>query len=232
VDGCKNWLQSRGVYPQKITTYYGMVQDVLEKHADASVVVLTVDNSEAKYFVNQFCAIYGIPLIVGGIYPLGDGGEVITLTDLKDTCLRCVEHQLGRDLYLGKVVDYGLGTEQLIQKGDLKAVPALRGPVSEIAAVIAEVVLDIVHGKKVENKIYLRARNWTPVVNIFEKQYLKILAEYINIQDSIGLVNTMRLSKVDGVFQFEIRNSSFNLMVSRWDRCPEHSRKQFSIDDI
>ncbi|KKT48448.1 MAG: hypothetical protein UW41_C0029G0015 [Candidatus Collierbacteria bacterium GW2011_GWC2_44_18] len=188
VMGCWRWMKSRGVYPKKITACHGRVEDILMKHADADVVILSVDNPDTKYFVNNFCATFQTPLIMGGIYPLGDGGEVTVITDYDRGCLCCVEHQLGRDAYMGKSVDYGLGTDSVKSAiVGLQAVPALRGPVSEIAAVISSVVLDIVQGKAVENHIYLRARSWTPVINTSDHSLLKILSEYINIQDRIGL---------------------------------------------
>lgn len=232
VMGCRNWLLSRGAYPRKISVYNGMVQDVLDLCIDADLVIMSVDNRGAKLFVNEFCKKNKIPLIAGGVYPLGDGGEIITITNFDHSCLRCVEHQFGRDAFQGKYVDYGLGTETLKSaEGELKAVPALRGPVSEIAAVISEIALDIVQGKRIINHIYLRSRSWTPVIYMTDRSLLKILAEYINIQGKIGLQPNCRLTRNGMTFQLEMSDCSLRLEPIKWDQCPEH-QKTVSLDEI
>ncbi|MFA6512530.1 MAG: ThiF family adenylyltransferase, partial [Patescibacteria group bacterium] len=168
VAGVKDVLVEWGIPAERVIAYHGGVQDILYDHGDASLVIVGVDNRKAKIFIDGWARSNNIPMLVGGVYPKGNGGHVVALPKPADICYACAAHALKEDEYAGKQNDdYGLSLEQLLDaNGNMHKVPSLKAPISTIAADMANMAIRILEGGDVPAHVLYHAIGWETVLTL------------------------------------------------------------------
>lgn len=236
VQGVKDWLIDRGVSGKKITIHHGNAQENLFKHTDANLVVVSVDNLKAKFFVDNWARANNLPLLVGGIYPLGTGGHTVVLPNPNQICYGCAAHTLGEDDYQGKKDDnYGIPIDELLDsEGNMHHVPALRTSVSTIAADIATWALRLLKGASVTAQIFYHAIEWETVLTLNTSGIdTQAVTGYISRHSSLGLTPHMSLKMADGRLRLNLYGGTMPVQLKKWANCPNHNgRSNNSISDI
>ncbi len=237
VEGVKRWLSiERGLDPATITVHQGYAQDWLHEHADADLVIVNVDNRRARNDVNAWCGANHIAALYGAIYPMGTGGDIIVIPHPEDVCYQCAAFRIGdTEEYAGKPTgDYGVNIAELVDnKGDLRAVPALRGAVNSLASDMAGFALDLLKGGDVPPQIYVHALEWEPVLNLVPGPELNSVGRFVAQQTALGLISTAKLGKLGtgGGYALSLERSGLSLAVNRWSECELHTNNQ-SLEDI
>lgn len=232
--GMRQALIDKGVDPKSIRTYEKKVEDVFDHIGDTNLLIVSIDVPTARMAVNDWAVKHNIPAIYGGFYPNGTGGDVIVVPNPKNECLRCADHHQGLDTYKGAPASYHDSSNLNLIMG-LKAVPALRAPISAIASDMAQIALSMINEKGGEKPhILIHAMNsWETVFSLRDSPLMSALALYISKQSLLGLLPTMRLipAKTKGMWDLQIKREMKSCAFKRWDKCPNHSAG-FSADEI
>lgn len=224
VEGMREWLVDRGVDPGRIETVTDMSLE-LEALKDAGILVVSIDDPESCYKINQFAVNRNIPAIYGGVYPNGTGGQVVIVSKPKDACYLCAEKMTGVLDYKGKSPDgdYGVDPMTLVNSaGKLQAVPALKYSIAAIASDMAFAVMDILNGVA-EPQILIHAQTWEGILNVRSGQGLNALSGMISAMPGLGLVQNMKLSAQPGGYMFSVQQGMIGQILKRWNVCPAHS---------
>lgn len=224
--GMKEYLvKQRGMDERTITSYAGNIQDILPKHTDANLVLINVDNRQAREDVNAWCIENDIPALYGGIYPRGTGGEVMVITKPREVCYICAEQVIGGNKYQGKIGnDYGVNPAALKnESGDPVAVPALRGIIGQVATSIASFTIEILSGNFVQPQIHVQASEMGEDLLIFSPgQVPSCITELIAQSSKLGIYPPFSLSRRSNGYALRLTRSGLSLIVPRWNRCPNH----------
>jgi molybdopterin/thiamine biosynthesis adenylyltransferase len=232
VEGIAEYLVDKGVDPGAITVHAIPAQNVLDQHIDADLAIVSIDERGALYDINTWCVENNIPAVYGGIYPGGTGGEVIVIASPGDVCYHCAVHKMGRDIYKGLVINYGLG--EATEASSTQGLAVLHWAINSTAADMADFALEILSGGNPQHQVVVRAHNtWESILNLGSGSQLNALSAYIVSQTEMGLVPNMKLAKAERRYTLKANRSIFSLALDRWEECPIHKTGQtYSYDDL
>ncbi len=233
VEGMFRWLLNRRMDPQTILPHVGEVEDVLDEHTDADLVLVSIDRRRSCDNINAWCAANNLPALYGGVYPLGSGGQVAVIPTPRDVCYLCEEHMMGGEYEGHEVTDYAINPAELVDGlGQPTAVPALRTPINGIASDMAAIALEMLMGQTLAPQVLVHGFDWEPVLNLWPGDQLKAVAGFIGAQRSLGLVPTSRLVPCEPKgFTWSVKRGIVSLALPQWASCPLHSQ-QVSPEDI
>ena len=238
VNGVKDWLLQRGLRPENILIHQGRAEEVLEQHADADLVIVSIDKRRSRKNINAFCHSNNIQALYGGVYPNGTAGQVVVVPKPQDACFVCAEFRMGikndtQDHPLAH--DYGIDPTTLSDEdGELRAVPALRASISSIADNLAHFALQLLGGKDVESQVHVQSfGHWESILTLDPGHTLDLVGYFTEYLPNLGLVPHFTLEPMEGgeAFTLNIRHTGLSLQLKQWKSCPLHSRA-VSMDDI
>lgn len=106
-------------------------EQILRKRPD--LIIVATDNQESRFSVDALAREAGVPLLGGGVYDGGVGGEVFR-TDLEDPCYSCLYHYLRGEGYgtptRNRTVDY-----ENPDWNEFRATLALRADIMQIVVI-------------------------------------------------------------------------------------------------
>lgn len=231
VYGMGHWLQDRGVEAKRIILHYERVEDVLLRHQDADLVIVTTGSAtRACEYVNRNV---DCPVLYSIVYPFGAGGEVTAVTNPRDICYICAEQMLGR-WNNPEASNPNYGVAELASRGPLHAVPILRWPINQVAAQCARLALDILQRGDVKPHVLVQANSWQKILSVQSRsRAYYALASMVFAQRRLGLIRHFKLDRNGGRFELKVRNSQVALPLSRWSSCPLHpTKKSYSLEEI
>lgn len=220
--------------PGTIVSYNGPAQDIFSQCEDASLLVVSIDNQAALEDINLFAVKHTIPVIYGGVFPKGISGMVVTVSNPRNVCYRCFQHQMGFDLGgINTGTNYGLDITKRAQD-EPKEVPALRANVSAVAADMAIYAKRLLMGEKVEPQVMFDIFDWDSVLT-FDHWHpsLEPIMHFVSSMKEIGFVQNQRLHhKEGGKLDYQLNMSKVSISLTRWGDCPMHGVDGVSIDEI
>jgi hypothetical protein len=225
-------LVDRGLDPKRIVTITDYGQE-LEALSQAHILIVSIDDPQACYEVNQVAVKRNIPAVYGGVYPRGTGGQVVVVSTPKDFCYLCSENMMGVFDYKGKDPrgDYGVDPMALKNTaGKLTAVPSLKYSIAAVASDMALAVMDIVSGTA-EPEILISSQTWEPVINLRTRESVQGVSGFVTVMPELGVIPNMKLTQANGKYQLSMRKSKISLKAKRWGTCPAHGSDS-SADDI
>jgi molybdopterin/thiamine biosynthesis adenylyltransferase len=232
VAGMKDYLIDRGIQPDTIDVFQERVQDVLgqgREDAIPDLILLAIDRRSARLFVNSYAVRFNIPLIDGGVFAKGRGGQVIVAPSPKDICYRDAEVFLGADQdEETQRADYGVNIAEIPESPH--TVPALRASIDSIAAHMARLGVDILKGKEVEAHI-LQEFFETESITIIPEALAGVVETFCKHQSDVGLLSTMDARRLITNECALSGTGIYQLPIPRWQSCPEHA-PSIDINDL
>lgn len=132
----------RGRNPDAIVDVVtGKFEDHLGALEGLDLLVVGVDNENAKYRINQRCLELHLAAVYAGVYERGEGGDAVIIRPYKGPCYACWAEELraGASLTEDEVeLDYGM----IGETGTLEAEPGLWLHVVRIASAQADIALN------------------------------------------------------------------------------------------
>lgn len=231
VDGVKEWLVDRNVDPGRVVTITDMAKE-LGALVGVDILVVSIDDPDARYPINQFAVNNNIPAVYGGVYPMGTGGQTVIVPTPREICFYCAEKMLGVLDYQGKAPggDYGVDPMALGKRNKLTAVPALKYSIAAVASDMALAVMDIFN-KVAEPQILIHAQVWEDVLNVRPGKNLSQIAGYITSIPEMGLVSSMKLVPNDTGCVLWMKQGKLGIKLKRWNACTAHG-SSFTPDQI
>lgn len=232
--GMADALVKRGVPPDRIIPIVGYAEEALLSYTDASLVVMGIDKRRPKDLVNAICAKYDIPMIVGGVYPKGVGGQVMVLPRPRDVCYVCAESLMGGAYEEVLPHDYGVDPTQVDPDGQAnQAIPALRAPIAAIASTMAQVALEILTSKGGEIKPYIikQTFDWMSVLEMSPGPLFEVVNRFIRSLPALGMRPHWALGKLPNGWDVRVQRGIVQYALEQWSDCPLHA-KPVSLDTI
>ncbi len=124
--------------------------DLPDQIKRSTVVVLSTDNDQTRYHINQLCVGSGTPFVIGKVFTRGIGGEVFSYRPGESGCLACLEGVLERTQYRDGVREIDLASEEEREKlygmeiTEIKDSPGLNVDIAFITAFHTRFVLDAI----------------------------------------------------------------------------------------
>src|SRR3989339_606173 len=177
VQGGREWLIDRGVEAKRVLAIASDASKETDALAQASILVVSIDDPESCYKINQLSVNQGIPAVYGGIYPMGTGGQTVILPRPEEECYLCSEKKMGALDYKGKLptASYGVDPTTLVNSaGKVTAVPALKYSIGAVASDMAAAVMAILSGTA-EPEILIHAQTWEGIINVRQGENLNRL---------------------------------------------------------
>ncbi len=215
--GVAKYMLQRGT--TRVLDIFAKAEKALDRHRDANLIIIATGGMDFPSWINQWNSDgLNIPLISGGIYPKGQGGELLVLPNPQLVCLACSEAQYPTDISGGGRTNYGM--EQHDQ-----AIPGLRHVVSLIASLAANFALQIVHNGELESQLIRWVDNWG-TVTMFSKgggSIKETLESWsFRSQSMFGSTPSVRAVREDGYTKILAKETVFHLPVKRFARCSFH----------
>ncbi|MBL8134832.1 MAG: ThiF family adenylyltransferase [Anaerolineae bacterium] len=133
----------------EITLFPGKFEDHPEAFAGLDLVIVAVDNENAKYRINQRCLEARLTAVYAGVYERGEGGDVVIIHPYDGPCYACWAEELRAGAAPGDddaELDYGM----IGETGTLEAEPGLWLHVVRVASAQADMALnELLHGTAV-----------------------------------------------------------------------------------
>lgn len=118
-------------------------EDHLAALSGLDILVVAVDNENAKYRLNQHCLELRLPAVYAGVYERGEGGDVVIVHPYVGPCYACWAEELRAGAALVQVDDSGeLDYGMIGETGTLEAEPGLWLHVVRIASAQADIALN------------------------------------------------------------------------------------------
>ncbi len=229
VEGVKAWLVDHGMDGTRITTHVDSVQTALGFHQDADLVISAIDTRRDRDAVNEWCFSFNKPAIYCGIYPKGVGGHVFVVPHPHDACYMCAELVMGGQYEEKLPLSYGI---ELSPDFSTFVVPALSWAIHSLSADTVGFALAYLQQHDVEPQIYIKIHTpWQDVLYFCDKQTTAAMNGYVELQKTMGLINTVRMIESNGEHALQIRRSTIALRLEQSQVCPFHSRA-ISLDNI
>ena len=125
-----------------IETHHERVEQHLDVLQNVDLLVVAVDNENAKYILNEVALKHNLTAVYAGVYERGEGGDAVVIYPHDGPCYACWAAEV-RDEHVptakpGEELDYGMIGPQ----GTLEAEPGLWLHVTRVASVQAHLVLN------------------------------------------------------------------------------------------
>ncbi len=234
VEAMRDYLVNRGLEASLVRTFQGPAQSeaLLGDCPDDTIVVASVDGYAARAAINAVCQARNFPVVFGGVYPKGSGGDIAILPQPATTCYLC-SGWLTMPVYSGhQGRDYGIDPTDVAASATRPAIPALKAPVLAIAADMAMAVLGIIAGSQQEARLVRHVHDWEAVYEFDEQpDPRQRVGRFISAMGDMGFDPGMRLNRHEKGFTWEISRGMVTFVLSTWSGCPLHSPKM-SAEDI
>lgn len=232
VDAMKKWFLDRRLVPSQNIIALHDISRTFEVLAEADILVVSIDDPQACYGINQFAVTHNIPAVYGGVYPMGSAGQTAVIPNPIHTCYLCAEKKMGALEYKGKPadMDYGVDPMSLISSsGKISAVPSLKHSISTIAGDMTYATLQILKGMA-NTEIVVYAQEWENVVYI-PNNLRNNVSGFVSAMAGLGLNQNFAIGLEEGQYVLKLRQGKVSLSLSKWENCPAHSKSN-SADDI
>ncbi|MCK6579232.1 MAG: ThiF family adenylyltransferase [Anaerolineae bacterium] len=124
-----------------IAVFPGKFEDHPEAFAGLDLLIVAVDNENAKYRINQRCLESRLTAVYAGVYERGEGGDVVIIHPYDGPCYACWAEELRAGAAPGDddaELDYGM----IGKAGTLEAEPGLWLHVVRVASAQADMALN------------------------------------------------------------------------------------------
>jgi molybdopterin/thiamine biosynthesis adenylyltransferase len=233
--GVRDFLIDKGLDPESIVVEESFVEPVLQKHSDVDLVLVAIDRPKSSLRINSWAIENDIPVLYGGIYPKGTGGDIYVIPTPREVCYECAALKMGSMETRESVplqINYDVTPADLLNdEGVPKAVPALHGAVAGMAVQMANLALDLVSGVKVVPQIFVMANTWEPIINV-GSSILHEVSCIISKQAEMGIVPYWRFSRVGGQYVLVMNRTNVALSLGLHTLCSKHLTTSVSADDI
>lgn len=132
----------RGRNPDaEIEVWDGKFEDHLDAMDGLDLLIVGVDNENAKYRINQHCLELRLTAVYAGVYERGEGGDAAIIRPYDGPCYACWAEELRAGAVLVEEpgeLDYGM----IGESGTLEAEPGLWLHVVRIASAQADIALN------------------------------------------------------------------------------------------
>ncbi|MDO8551688.1 MAG: ThiF family adenylyltransferase [bacterium] len=225
-EGVFECLEDAGV--PRILPLVAPVEDVLDAHRDADIIVLTTGSDAVSSWVNQWNS-FGIPMIIGGVYPQGIGGEATALPNPKKVCFLCAQSQFVRNGHEYQPGNYGIPPDSQ----DLRAVPALKYAVMDIAGLCAWLVLAVIQKEEPAQTIQWFGK-WTQALTLPEGggRLRRLMGAWFYAQRVLGMSPSIWLGRRCRDREVSFRGSRLYWPLERWAGCPFHESAIRRLEEI
>lgn len=225
VQGVATYLRDFGL--NNVVYYARPVEEVIDKHKDANLIILATGEDRISLWVNQWNT-YGIPLLVAGVYPGGLGGEVVLVPDPRQVCFVCAQFQIGR---LGggfREGNYG------VPAPTAEAVPGLRPVIAEVAAMAASFALDLIEGKIQGPRLIRSFRTWSQFLLIREggEKVKRAVESWADQLVALGVVPNVAVEEGGEGTSLLANGQRVVNVLTRWESCPFHKSRAVSLAEI
>ena len=120
----------------------GLIQDNWDALDDLDIVVVAVDNEQAKYAINERCLDKRLVASYAGVYERGEGGDHVIITPFAGPCYACWSEATREGVKVAMntagELDYGL----VGAAGTLDTEPGLWVNVTKIAGIQTSLILN------------------------------------------------------------------------------------------
>jgi molybdopterin/thiamine biosynthesis adenylyltransferase len=232
VAGMKDYLLERGIAADTIQVFHARVQDVLGRLGELpDLMLLSIDQRNARLFVNSYAVRFNIPLLDGGVFAKGTGGQVLVVPSPKDVCYRDAEIMLGADHdqepHSG---EYGVNIAEGGAATPTRAIPALRASVDRIACHMARLGLDMLTGKEVGAHI-LQEFFEREIITRLPPSCVAVVEAFCAQQAAFGLLSTIAVRHLITHEWALWGTGVYHVPIPRAESCPEHA-PAMHMDDI
>ncbi len=125
----------------EVKTIVGRIEQNMDALDNLDILVVGVDNENAKYILNEAVLKRDLTAVYAGVYERGEGGDVVVIRPYNGPCYACWAAELREGMTFGGEVeelDYGM----IGESGTLEAEPGLWIQVVKIAAIQADLILN------------------------------------------------------------------------------------------
>lgn len=234
------WLiQDLGIDPSltRLTVHQGKAEEILHEHLDATLWILGTDKFRVHEEINALAVKHNIPLLIGGVYERGKGGQVMFLPKPAEVCFRCAHiHLTGGEMEVKEAesVNYGVDPT-LIDSRDLVAVSALAHAVGTIAAEMANLALGFLNGWARGPQIALHSISEPLDILSFSRGDPLLndkIVPFVGAQPSIGMVPMFKLKWAAATCTVCLDGGIMRLVPNQSAKCNAHTFSQVSLGDL
>lgn len=229
VRGIASKLVAKGVSRKRIRVHQLPVEEVLERYADADLVIDTTAELTVSNFISRTAL---APAIFAWVRHRGRRGEVVTIPNKREVCWTCAALRLrvGEEKPREQAENYG------VERGDAQeaqtlAIPALRWVIDLTASLVARQALQILEGRDVQPQLVVYANSWETLAR-YKPRTTRQLSSFVRKQERLGMVPHLALGNQDGVSVLSGENVIFPFVLTRWESCPFHSHGSLTAKEI